>query len=71
METQTLLLLNLQVGSDSLCDLMDCSTPGFPVLHYLSESTQTHGLWVGDADIDADIENRIVDPVGEGEGGTN
>ena len=50
---------------------MDCSTPGFPVLHYLSEFTQTHGLWVGDADIDADIEKRIVDPVGEGEGGTD
>ena len=27
----------------------DCSTPGFPVLHYLSESTQTHIHWVDDA----------------------
>ena len=25
-----------------LCDLMDCSTPGFPVLHYLLEFAQTH-----------------------------
>ena len=25
-----------------LCDPMNCSTPGFPVLHYLSEFTQTH-----------------------------
>ena len=28
---------------------MDCSMPGFPVLHYLLEFTQTHVLWVGDA----------------------
>ena len=33
----------------TLCDLMDCSTPGFTVLHYLSEFTQTHVYWVGDA----------------------
>ena len=31
----------------TLCDPMDFSTPGFPVLHYLSEFAQTHG--VGDA----------------------
>ena len=24
-----------------LCDPMNCSTPGFPVLHYLSEFSQT------------------------------
>ena len=28
---------------------MDCSTPGFPTLHYLPESAQTHVHWVGDA----------------------
>ena len=28
---------------------MDCSTPGFPVLHHLLELAQTHVLWVGDA----------------------
>ena len=33
----------------TLCDPMDCSTPGFPVLHYLSEFAQTHVLWVSDA----------------------
>ena len=33
----------------SLCDPMDCSTPGFPVLHYLLEFTQTHVHGVGDA----------------------
>ena len=27
-----------------LCDAMDCSTPGFPTLHYLAEVTQTHVL---------------------------
>ena len=25
-----------------LCDPMDCSTTGFPVLHHFSEFTQTH-----------------------------
>ena len=28
---------------------MDCSTPGFPVLHYHLELLQTHVHWVGDA----------------------
>ena len=28
---------------------MNCSTPGFPVLHYLLELAQTHFHWVGDA----------------------
>ena len=31
------------------CDPMDCSTPGFPVLHQLSEFTPTHVRWVGGA----------------------
>ena len=33
----------------TLCDLMDCTTPGLPVHHQLLESTQTHVHWVGDA----------------------
>ena len=33
----------------TFCDPMDCSTPGFPVLHYLPEFAQTHVHWVGDA----------------------
>ena len=33
----------------TLCILMDCSTPGFPVLHYLPEFAQTHVHWVCDA----------------------
>ena len=32
----------------TLCYPMDCSMPGFPVLHYLPESAQTHVLWVSD-----------------------
>ena len=33
----------------TLCNPMDCSTPGFPVLHYVPEFAQTHVYWVGDA----------------------
>ena len=33
----------------TLCEPMDCSMPGFPVLHYLPESAQTHVHWVSDA----------------------
>ena len=33
----------------TLCNSMDCSTPGLPVHHQLVESTQTRVLWVGDA----------------------
>ena len=31
----------------TLCDPMDCSTPGLPVHHQLPEFTQTHVHWVG------------------------
>ena len=33
----------------TLCDPMDCSTPGLPVHHQFPEFTQTHVHWVGDA----------------------
>ena len=33
----------------TLCDSMNCSTPGFPVLHCLPEFAQTRVHWVGDA----------------------
>ena len=33
----------------TLCDPMDCSTPGLPVHHQLLEFTQAHVHWVGDA----------------------
>ena len=28
---------------------MDCTMPGFPILHYLQEFARTHVHWVGDA----------------------
>ena len=33
----------------TLCDPMDYSTPGFPVLHHLLEFAQIHVHWVSDA----------------------
>ena len=47
----SLLLYCCSVGKlcPTLWDLMDCSIPGFPVLHYPSESAETHVHWVGDA----------------------
>ena len=33
----------------TLCDPMDCRTPGSPVLHYLLEFAQIHVHWVSDA----------------------
>ena len=33
----------------TLCDPVDCGTPGFPVLHHLPEFAQIHVHWVGDA----------------------
>ena len=32
----------------TLCDLMDYSMPGFPVLHYLHEFAQTQAHWISD-----------------------
>ena len=33
----------------TLCDPMNCSTPGLPVHHQLLQLAQTHVYWVGDA----------------------
>ena len=33
----------------TLCDPMDCSTLGFPVLEYLLKFAQTHVHWISDA----------------------
>ena len=33
----------------TLSNPMDCSTPGFPVLHHLHQFAQTHVHWVDDA----------------------
>ena len=43
-----MLLFSSSVVPD-LCNPMDCSTPGFPVLHHLQEFAQTHVHWIGDA----------------------
>ena len=39
----------LLLFSCPVCNPMDCSTPGFPVLHYLQEFAQTHVHRVGAA----------------------
>ena len=33
----------------TLCNPVDCSVPGFPVLHHLLDFAQTHVCWVNDA----------------------
>ena len=33
----------------TLCDPLECSTLGFPVIHHLPELAKTHVHWVGDA----------------------
>ena len=49
-DTHTLQLVQSSCSvSLSLCDLMDCSTPGFPVHHQLLELAQTLIHWVNDA----------------------
>ena len=48
LEPTTNMLLMFQLCL-TLCDPIDCSTPGFPVLYYLLEFAQTHVYWVGDA----------------------
>ena len=42
------LLFSVTQSRLTLCS-MDCSIPGFPVLHYLSEFAQTHVHWGNDA----------------------
>ena len=36
-------------SGQAFCYPMDCSTPGFPVLHHLLELAQTHVHWISDA----------------------
>ena len=45
------LLWNLTIAKSclTLCDSIDCSIPGFSVLHYLPEFAQIHVHWVADA----------------------
>ena len=47
-------ILNIQFSSvaqlcPTLCDSMDCSTPGFPVYHQLPKNDQTHVHQVSDS----------------------
>ena len=44
-----LLLLSYSFVTLILCNLMDCSTPGFPFLDYLPEFAQTHIHCVDDS----------------------
>ena len=48
-EAQIALFSSVTQSCPTLCDPMDCSTPGLPVHHQLPEFTQTHAHWVGDA----------------------
>ena len=34
--------------SAQLCNPMDCSTPGFPIFHYILKFSQIHVYWVND-----------------------
>ena len=40
---------SVSLSCQTLCDPMDCSIPGFPVLHQLLEPAQTKVHWVGGA----------------------
>ena len=42
-------LIHVWLSCLTLCNPMDCSMSGLPVLHCLPEFTQTHVHWVGDA----------------------
>ena len=48
-DKKTDILSSVAQSCPTLCDPMDCSTPGFPVHHKLLELTQTHVHRVGDA----------------------
>ena len=41
-ETDSLLFSSVAQSCLTLCDPMDCSTPGLPVHHQYPELTQTH-----------------------------
>ena len=45
----TVIFSSVTQSCPTLCDPMDCSTPGLPVHHQLLKFTQTHVHWIGDA----------------------
>ena len=46
---RVVLISSVTQSCPTLCDPMNCSTPGLPVYHQLPESTQTHVHQVSDA----------------------
>ena len=48
-EIQSVQFSSVAQSCPTLCNPMDCSTPGLLVHHQLPEFTQTHVHWVGDA----------------------
>ena len=49
MASFSFLFSSVSQSCPTLCDPMDCSTPGLPVHHQLPEFTQSNVHWVGDA----------------------
>ena len=49
MECFILSCCSVTQSCPTLCNPVDCSTPGFPALHHLPEPAQTHVHWVRDA----------------------
>ena len=44
-----ILFCSVTKSCPTLCDTVDCSTPGYPSPHHLLELAQIHVHWVGDA----------------------
>ena len=44
----------------TLCNPMDCSTPGFPVLHYVLEFAPSHAHWVGEVMPSKNISSSVT-----------
>ena len=49
LESTITSLFSVAKSSLTLCNPMDCSMPGFPVLYHLPEFAQIHVHWVSDA----------------------
>ena len=49
LESHSVQFSSVTQSCRTLWDPMDCSTPGLPVHHQLTEFTQTHVHWVGNA----------------------
>ena len=49
LKSPTVAISSVTQSCPTLCNPMNCRTPGLPVHHQLLEFTQTHVHWVGDA----------------------